>query len=250
MPNLLGDDLIGEHTPIIIDNYVYHMKFLDISHFSQILALQEKIKQSLPDQTTYRIDPPTYVYKHFQRNHNVIGAFYQGELVGYHIISFPGLRNENFGTDLAFEEEQLLKSAHFETTAVHPLHRGNQLLKKMAVIHLRILDNKDYTHVLCTVSPANYFSLKNVLELGFVIRAIKEKYYGLRYILYKSLDQPIIVNTKSNIRIKNTDIDRQEIVLGQGYCGYAIEKGEDGLIMLYGQPHSAGHEIREFGYSK
>jgi hypothetical protein len=232
----INDDFSGDVlTPHLIRDGIYDIQFLDKSHFPKVLELQEIIAIYLPNRETYRIDSPGYISKHFSGEYNVIGAFDQGKLVAYHVVSFPGLTNDNFGLDITLDNDQLVRTAHFETTAVHPLHRGNQLLRKMAIIHLEFLRSCNYKHILCTVSPSNYFSLANVFQLGFIIRALKEKNYGLRYTMYKNLKKPVVINKQRAIRVKNSEIDAQQQLLAQGYYGFSLDKTSDGLEILYGR---------------
>jgi ribosomal protein S18 acetylase RimI-like enzyme len=223
-------------TPGIIRYGSYDIQFLDKSHFPKVMELQEIIAMHLSNRETYRIDSPEYVFKHFTGEYNILGAFHQDELVAYLAVSFPGMTDEHFGRDVHLAIDQFPKTAHFETVAVHPAHRGNKLLRVMAVIQLQYLEHFGYEHVLCTVSPLNYPSLTNVFQMGFIIRALKEKHYGLRYTMYKNLKEPVVINKQRAIRVKNTEIDTQQELLAQGYYGFSVDKTNDGLEIQYCRP--------------
>jgi ribosomal protein S18 acetylase RimI-like enzyme len=227
-----SDDML---TPDLIRYGIYGIQFLDKSHFPKVMGLQDIIDTHLPNRETYRIDTPEYVSKHFTGRYNILGAFHLDELIAYLAVSFPEKTDEHFGRDVHLAIDQFTKAAHFETVAVHPAHRGNKLLRIMAVIQLQYLEHFGYEHVLCTVSPLNYPSLTNVFQLGFIIRALKEKNYGLRYTMYKNLKKPVVINKQRAIRVKNSEIDAQQQLLAQGYYGFSLDKTSDGLEILYGR---------------
>lgn len=215
---------------------IFEIRFLKPSDVPKILALQDTVAKNLSRPEIYRIDPIEYIYGHFSGNQNVIGVLVGEELVAYHVVSFPGLRQDNFGWDIHFSKRQLLKTAHFETTAVHPEFRSKHLARKMADIHIEILKHFGFEHVLCTVSPLNYQSLCNVFRQGFFIKGIKEKYYGLRYIMHKKL-MPSIVKENHNILytiwLRQDDLVQQQSLLEQGYYGFDARIADAGIEIAY-----------------
>jgi ribosomal protein S18 acetylase RimI-like enzyme len=227
-----SDDML---TPDLIKYGIYGIQFLDKSHFPKVMGLQDIIDTHLPNRETYRIDTPEYVSKHFTGKYNILGAFHQDELIAYLAVSFPRMTDEHFGRDVHLSIDQFPKAAHIETTAVHPAHRGNKLFRIMAVIQLQYLEHSGYEHVLCTVSPLNYPSLMNLFQMRFTIRALTEKYYGLRYTAYKNLKTSVVINKQTTIRVKITDLDTQQDLLEQGYYGFSLDKPSDGLEILYGR---------------
>jgi ribosomal protein S18 acetylase RimI-like enzyme len=211
------------------------MRFLERADVPSMLALQEIVEQNLPQIEIYRIDPPEYIYNHFSGNQNVIGALVDGELVAYHVVSFPGINKDNFGWDIGLTNEQMLKVAHFETTAVHPEHRSRHLARKMADIHFELLQNSGYEHVLCTVSPINYPSLCNVFRRGFLIKGLSEKYYGLRYVMYKGLKLTSAKEPKHVIWLSYDELEQQRILLENGYFGFAVQCEDNRIKVAYGE---------------
>jgi len=220
------------HLPIREGMYV--TRFLDKVDIFKMLELQDTIAQNLPRPEIFRLDPPEYVLGHFDGDHNVIGVFAAEKLVAYHVISFPGLHQDNFGRDIHLTAKQLRKVAHFETTAVHPEHRSQKLAKKMAELHIHILDYSGYDHVLCTVSPINFMSLNNVFRQGFLIKGLKEKYYGMRYIMYKNLKSSKIRKPNHILWLNHNELAQQQTLLTQGYYGFAVQNAEVGLKIAYG----------------
>jgi hypothetical protein len=80
-----------------------------------------------------------------------------------------------------------------------------------------------FEHVLCTVSPKNPVSLRNILSNGFVIRGLKPKFEGAwRYIMHKNLLHPISLRSCPVI-LKGSDIEGQRDLLSRGYLGSDIK---------------------------
>lgn len=220
------------HLPIFTD--VYEIRFLKRSDSAKILTLQEIVAKHLPRPEIYRIDPREYIDRHFAGSQNVVGIFVGKELVAYHVVSFPGLNTDHFGWEIRFSRNQLLKSAHFETTAVHPEYRSKHLAKRMADIHSKILRYSGYEHILCTVSPFNYQSLCNVFRQGFLIRGIKETYYGLRFIMHKKLKLSAIRKPRQAVWLGQDETEQQQKLVEQGYLGFAVRSTDAGLEIAYG----------------
>lgn len=229
---VLATDLLPIYLAVFEN--IYEIRFLKRKDVPSMLALQETVAKSLPRPEIYRVDPIEYIYGHFSRSQNVIGAVVGEELVAYHVVSFPGLRADNFGWDIQLNQSQLLKAAHFETTAVQPEHRSKHLARIMADIHTKILKYAGYEHVLCTVSPMNYQSLCNVFQQGFLIKGIKEKYYGIRYIMHKKLKLSAIRKPHDIIWLRENELVTQQTLIERGYYGFSVRSTGDGLEIAYG----------------
>lgn len=110
-----------------------------------------------------------------------------GRLVGGFDIIYPGLADFNYGRDLDFSEEELLRVVQMDTAAVHPEYRGLGLQKRlMQEAEKRILQDRNRI-LLCTVHPDNRYSLHNVRNQKYEIVKKKAKYGSVRYFLRKDL---------------------------------------------------------------
>jgi hypothetical protein len=133
-------------------------------------------------------------------------------------------------------EGELERVGHLQATAVHPDYRGGGLQRAMGAVHLGVIENMGATHVLCTVSPRNPVSLRNILANGFVIMGLKLKFEGIwRYIMYKNLLQPVYLRSCHTV-IRGSDIEGQRDLLGKGYLGFGIRAYERDFEVHYAEP--------------
>ncbi|MCJ7445556.1 MAG: GNAT family N-acetyltransferase [Methanotrichaceae archaeon] len=212
----------------------YEMRFLDISFLEEIISLQNTICQNLSNWEIYRPSSADFIRSLSEQEHSIIGVLTYKDLVAYSMIYLPGSGMENLGRDIGLLENELEKVAHLQTIAVHPSYRGNSLQTKLAQHHLNIIKDMGYEHVCCTVSPMNPISLKNIMSLGFIIRALKVKFGGyMRCIMHKNFHQPFNINAEEFILIGN-DIAGQVNLLNKGYLGFKMELIPNGFKISYG----------------
>ncbi len=110
-----------------------------------------------------------------------------GQLAGGFDLIRPGLAAHNYGHDLGFTEEELLRVVNMDTAAVLPQYRGRGLQGRM-IQHVEAELRREGNRILlCTVHPDNRFSLQNVLKQGYTVQKKLEKYGSVRYILRKDI---------------------------------------------------------------
>ena len=100
---------------------------------------------------------------------------------------YPGLESYNYGYDLDFSEQELMKVVHMDTSAVHKDYRGLGLQGRMVQIAEKSLEGQGSKILMSTVHPDNQFSLNNMLRQGYEIRKRVEKYGSERFILQKNI---------------------------------------------------------------
>jgi GNAT superfamily N-acetyltransferase len=106
---------------------------------------------------------------------------------GFNILH-PGLDEYNYGYDLNFSKEELLKVIHMDTAVVHPDYRGNKLQQRlMAMIEEELKVRFPGGILLTTVHPENLYSLYNVQSLGYTVAKRLPKYGSERFILRKDM---------------------------------------------------------------
>lgn len=114
-------------------------------------------------------------------------AFREEQLAAVFSILFPGLYSYNYGYDLDFSKEALLRVVHMDTAAVHPDFRGHGLQGRMVRMAEQALAGTGKRILLSTVHPENKFSLNNMLKQGYSIRKRVGKYGSERLILQKEI---------------------------------------------------------------
>lgn len=212
------------------------IRYVGRDYLEPILRLQELIRQHLPSPDIFRIDTEEYLAAQFMRPESVIAAVCKGEVIAYSIASFPKTNGDWFGADFEASQTDLKLCAHLETTAVHPCFRGNGLQRKLNGHHLSFLKDSGILYVCCTTSPKNFYSMRNLFSHGFMIKALKPKFGGLmRYILHKDF-RVIERSWRDVVSISIEDIQKQQELLTEGYCGIAAAKNGSGVCVDYGLP--------------
>lgn len=102
-------------------------------------------------------------------------------------ILIPGLDTFNYGYDLNFDEEALLRTVNMDTIVVHPDYRGLGLQRTLMLEAENWAIDQGYRTLICTVHPDNCYSLNNMLRLGYRIERKVPKYDSVRYVLRKEL---------------------------------------------------------------
>jgi ribosomal protein S18 acetylase RimI-like enzyme len=210
----------------------FEMQFLRECHLVEVLDLQEIVSKSLPSAGIFRPHSREFFEKALGAERSGLGIFTKEGLVAFSLICIPP-REHNLGSEVGLEDEEICKAAHLQVVAVHPAFRGNSLQRRMAERHLQVLKDMGYEHVCSTVSPYNPFSLRNFLEQGFVIKALKVKFASRwRYIVYKNLLRPIAIGPEE-AAVSPSDIESQVELLESGLLGFGLRGGPNGLLVSY-----------------
>ncbi|CUH95947.1 hypothetical protein P22_2035 [Propionispora sp. 2/2-37] len=218
----------------------YEFRFLHAEHIPQILALQDLVIENLTDKENYYKESIDYFQETLIGEESSLGIFMQGQLIGYNLVSFPKMKAHNLGLDAGLHEKDLLKVAHWGPAAIHPAFQRQGLLKNIITRQLHKLTNKGYEHILLTVAPRNYPSLRFVLQQGFLIKQLKLKYGNLlRYVLHLNIKHPIS-NPVCRVSVSGADLDSQQFMLNLGFYGYAVREGQNGVELLFGHDGFSG----------
>lgn len=115
------------------------------------------------------------------------------ELAGFFIVVIPG-EEDYMGDYAGVPKEENDKIVHLDTAAVKSSFRGNKLqrrmLEKAEEELVQIMKEKHHAiqYRLCSVHPENTFSLLNMTENGYEIKARTQLYGGLeRFVLCKTV---------------------------------------------------------------
>lgn len=159
--------------------------FSDVERFIEFLA---EIRAGMSNQEWLYLDPPELVRERMADGTMGLWLAVDGDrLAAVFDILYPGLDSCNYGYDLNFSENELLRVVHMDTSAVHPDYRGQGLQSRMVHTVERELAGSGKRILLCTVHPENRFSLNNMLKQGFEIQKRVRKYGSERLMLRKNI---------------------------------------------------------------
>lgn len=226
----------GNLTKIVNNSKVteeYTMRLTSIDELNAVVQLQNYVYEQLPDKQVLYRDSYEDMYEDMKSGAKIIGVFNdENELIAYRYMGFPGKEERNLGYDIILCENELDKVVHLETTVVHPYYRGNGL-QSLTLQHAALMvKSLGYKHLMCTVSPKNFFSLYNVMKNGLKIKALKKKYGiddnqkdGLwRFILHRDLEVTSYKNPIQFFTSRLNDLEEQQRLIENGFIGYWILK--------------------------
>jgi ribosomal protein S18 acetylase RimI-like enzyme len=210
---------------------MFNFIFLHKGNLEEMLELQDKMVKVLPRKDLYYGDMDL-INRRLVCPDSVIGMRDGDKLIAFHVMDIP-IREENLGVDLGFSEEDLLHVGQIGPICIDPEYQGRGIMKQIIKPHLDILKETGYHHVLATVSPYNYGSMKYVLTHGFSLMKITEKYEGMsRAIVHLNLNQEHRYK-HTKVLVPNYAIKTQLDLISNGYCGHSLERTENGFDIIY-----------------
>ena len=165
----------------------FQIKQLGPQHVVEILALQERIFDSLTDKSTLRHNTPQMFEMCVQPPHYSLGVWYEGNLVGLAILYCPDMGEENLAKCLQGVDVNAETSANYKLVLVEPHCRGNGLQFHLGLLLEQQALIMGKTVMCCTVSPDNPYSRNNMLKLGYAYNRTLNKYGSIRDLYYKTL---------------------------------------------------------------
>lgn len=223
-----GHLLKNKNESMVLEDY--SMKLLSKDRLREVLELEHKVYEGLPNKDILFFDSYEEMLGDMEQGAKIIGVLNsKEELIGYRYIGFPGKDKRNMGYDIKLPDSQLDKVVHLETTVVDPIYRGNSLQSLTLQVATSMVKSEGYRHLLCTVSPYNFYSLYNIMKNGLKIKALKKKYGsedndGLwRFILHSDLEKPLI-NPIDTVISKWANLELQKELINNGYVGYELTK--------------------------
>lgn len=155
----------------------------DIDDFLELL---HTVKDSMENPDWFYLDPDEDVHRMMKDGTMKLWvAMDEEKLAGAFSVVYPGLNCDNYGYDLGFTEEQLLKVVHMDTAAVHPDYRGHGLQRRLTGEAEAFLAGRGERILMSTVHPDNRFSLQNMQRMGYEVRTRTAKYGSVRYVTCK-----------------------------------------------------------------
>ena len=154
----------------------------------RMLQLLHKVKDDMENQDWFFLDPDEEIRKMMESGVMQLWLAEDGDRVAAifdYII--PGLNGYNYGYDLGFSEEDLLRVVQMDTAAVDPGYRGLKLQKTLMQRAEQEIREMPGRILLSTIHPDNRYSLNNLLAQDYSVEKKVAKYGSVRYVLRKDL---------------------------------------------------------------
>ncbi len=216
-----------------IEQDEYVMRLIKTEELRDAITLQKYVYEQLPNKQVLYMDSYEEMLDDMKQGAKVIGVFNKaGEMIAYRYIGFPGVSSKNLGNDINMPKQELANVAHLETTVVHPDYRGNSLQSLTLQQAIPMVKDLGYSHLLCTVSPQNVYSLFNIIKNGLKIKALKKKYGtsrdgedGMwRFILHRNLNPVALRKADLQLSIPLGNLKEQEKLIDKGFVGLWLFK--------------------------
>ncbi len=154
------------------------------------ISLTRTVQAAMAQPEWFYLDSPEEVRAMLDQGMMELWMAWEGKnLAAVFSVITPGLGESNYGYDLGFSQEALLRVANMDTAAVHPDYRGHGLQKRLMAQAEQDLAEQGSRILLCTIHPDNCYSLQNALERGYTIQKTLPKYGSRRCILRKDIPE-------------------------------------------------------------
>jgi|GEM_PF-208310 len=216
-----------------MENYV--ARLVSYEALDHMVDLIQRVYDALPNKEVLFVDSYEDMKQDLDEGAKVIGIYGEdNQMIAYRYVSFPGFQDRNLGRDVGLPEDALQKVCQLETTVVDPPYRGNNLQYMTLSLMKPIVASEGYEHMVCTISPYNYFSVNNIMRHGLKIKNLKRKYGNLpdnsdgiwRYILHGRIDTEENFAVDKMVNLPMTLIGKQKELLEAGFIGHRLHRDQ------------------------
>lgn len=167
----------------------YTIEKAALNDIEEILALEQKAYQLMPIKEWYVPDDLSFLERHIEKEGFILKAVSPEETIaGFLVVRYPKDADDNLFFDIkeicCLKDGEQFVTAHMESVAVDPAHRGYHLQEQLIREGTEIAASDGYKHFCATVHPDNKYSRRNGDAAGFECVCEKEKYGGLRRCIY------------------------------------------------------------------
>jgi hypothetical protein len=214
----------------------YRIRALSEEDLPELAAFHDLIHANLPHPHVLRRDSPSYLGRNLHEAGRTFGAFGEddGALIAYAALAFPKADSSNLCFDLPSLAIVPDDVAVYDGSAVHPAVRGRGLQDRLNTLRRDHAVRIGAGHLLGTVSLLNPYSLRNHLDQGFVVRAIREKYGGmLRLIIHHDLNSAFVPDNLAERDCELGDPIQHRAALASGYVGFRAQAQSNKWFLTY-----------------
>jgi hypothetical protein len=157
---------------------------------------------------------------------HVVGIRRDGQLIAYGVLQTDLAPSEDARPLLGLAAGDRL--AKLAGASVLPRLWGGGLHADLIARRVAEAERLGIDHLYATSAPGNTRSWTNLVDRGFVVRALVEKYGGqLRYILYRHRTGSVAGGAES--WCDAADTERQRLLIAQGFIGASWRQRDDGV---------------------
>ena len=155
---------------------------------SAIQDLHEHLFAEAP-QGSFRHDSPDFFQRILAGDGAILGlCTKEGALAAYSVLSLPKPDEFHYGRLIELPEACWPQIAQLEGIGVDPQRHGQGIQKWLGLWRMNTAAELGYRHLCATAAPMNFYSWRNLLSLGLVIRGLHSLYGGfLRYVLHRDI---------------------------------------------------------------
>tara|TARA_R110002124_G_scaffold31474_6_gene106563 strand:+ start:2577 stop:3314 length:738 start_codon:yes stop_codon:yes gene_type:complete len=221
----------------------YTVKLLDADCLDEIMGLQQKIIDSLPDDQKSFILPKskTFFENHFKRGANtMIGIYCEGELIAQSIVLNPNAAHPETGMVDMERVDAPETLSIIEGVLVDPAYRGNRLMEEMVGHWIDYAEQIGRKHVIAEIAIDNPYSWGVFLDKGLTLHstgtdpddgtALYNAHESIANIRSKQLSG--VFNHYAEKKICDADdLKAQQKLLDKGFKGVAYDRKTKKLTM-------------------
>lgn len=153
-----------------------------------------------------------------------------GSLAAYGVLSFRAADEAHYGRILGLAESEWPRLAQLEGISVDRRWQGLGIQRLLGLWRIATAEALGYGHVAATAAPENFYSWRNLLALGLVIRKLELLYGGFpRYVLHRELGRR--TSYQADWTVEVGDLPRQRSLFAAGAVAYGW-RGEPRPVAL------------------
>ena len=154
---------------------------------TDIQTLMVDVMSRLVSQDLFAMDDEDYLHTYVLENGEIYGAYLNGSLVAYSVLTFPKQSENNLGREFGVPEKELSFVAFLEATVVHESVRGRGLQRHFHGLREQRARENGCRYLYSTVHPDNFVSIRNLESEGFTLQFTRSMYGGKSDIVMQNL---------------------------------------------------------------
>jgi len=206
---------------------------LDAADLPALLRLHAAVMQALPDPAMFRLfgGAESFLSSHFGARGESLGAFEDGQLVGYGALTRPQAGDrDNYAGDIGWAPERAGRVALLSAAMVDPAYRGQGLHPALIEARLQLAAARGAPELLVRAAPANALSRRTLLAQGFAVVWLGVQAEGsLRHVMWRPIGGAAWTGSPADAALRwvaGEDLDGQKQLLQSGWLGVATRAGD------------------------